>query len=418
MRKKLAGVIGIVALLVSILLFPSLAFAGEFEILNVTSASTTPAKIYPGDVVTLTFNVSNISSRGQVAVGIVARTELNENDFSPLKVTEKFDSIGAKSSKTVSFRFGVKGSVLPGTYTVPVILEYNSGATTIIQKDDVSFSVLSCSQLKVEDIKLSDSTPHIGDSLEVAATITNSCLNAARNVDVELRPITNSTIAPFVVTGGTVKKLGDILPNESRQATFSVLIGDKVDAKAYVFSIDGNCDGCSSTFSNKFSFEVMGKPQLVFSNIDYSVEGATGKEKQIMQGSTFTLSVQLDNIGEEKAKAVEVNIDFGKDIVGTLKSFLGNINPDDSGAAVFNLRAAYDTAPGSHPGTITVRYVDELGKKQEFTQSYSLYVNPQSPTNPVVYIVILVLVVVVLALVYFIVKFVFRQLAIRKAQSR
>ncbi len=31
-----------------------------------------------------------------------------------------------------------------------------------------------------------------------------------------------------------------------------------------------------------------------------------------MQGNSFVLSIQLDNIGEEKAKAVDVSVDFGK----------------------------------------------------------------------------------------------------------
>ena len=205
---------------------------------------------------------------------------------------------------------------------------------------------------------------------------------------------------------------------QDKKVSFSMLLGDKVMSDTYVFSLDVNCDDCSKIFSNQFSFLALGRPELVFSSIEYSVEGALGSDKQIMAGSPFTLSIQLDNIGKEKAKGVEVSIDFGKGILGAGKSFLGNIDPDDSGAAVFSLTAASDVNPGPQAGTIAVTYTDELGGKKSFSESYSLFVNHQPPTSPVVYIVILILVLAVLGVLYLIIRFVFRQLAIRKAQSR
>jgi len=46
-----------------------------------------------------------------------------------------------------------------------------------------------------------------------------------------------------------------------------------------------------------------------------------------------------------------------------------------------------------------------------------LFIEAAPPTNPIVYIFILILLAVVLAMVYFIAKFIFRQLALRQ-QSR
>jgi len=207
-----------------------------------------------------------------------------------------------------------------------------------------------------------------------------------------------------------------ILPGEEQKAKFNLQVTDDVAAQTYVFSIDANCDTCKET-SNSFSFQVLGRPELVFSNIEYSVEDVLGNDSQIMQGSLFTLSVQLDNIGDEKAKAVNISVDFDEAIVGISKSFLGNIDPDDSGAAIFNLNAAFDAKPGETPGIITVNYIDELGAERSFTENYSLYINAVPPTSPIVWIFMLILIIVVLVLVYFIVKFVFRQLVLRK-QSR
>ncbi|MCR4368918.1 MAG: hypothetical protein NUV67_03360 [archaeon] len=392
-------------------------FASQLEILSLDSSSTIPSKIYAGDLVTLNLNVKNTSGTGQAASNINIALELNENDFTAVKALESIDSIGSRSTKTVSLRFKAKENVLPGTYKVPVRLTYFSGSDLLEQIVTVDVSISSCNFLNIESIDLGTFQPHIGSDVDIVASVKNTCANAARNVTVKLNPVTNATIEPFVVTSGTLKKIGDILPGESKTAEFSMSITDKVAAKTYVFSVDANCDSCQNT-SNSFSFLVLGQPDLVFSNIEYSVDNPMGgSEKEIIQGSTFVLSVQIDNIGEEKARAVDVEVDFAEGTFsGTTKAFLGNIDPDDSGAAIFNLRTNFEASSGEQKGVIRVSYTDELGEPQVFVEDYSLYITPLPPTSPIVYIIILVLLLAVIGAVYFLAKFIFRQLALRKSK--
>ncbi|MFH1391256.1 MAG: hypothetical protein ABIH20_03020 [Candidatus Diapherotrites archaeon] len=398
-----------------LVLFVQPAFAGQLFILDVSSHTSIPSTIYAGDLVTVNVNVTNTSGVGQAADDIGVSLLLNENDFEIIDVDENIDSIKSKGSKTVSLRFRVKEDTLPGIYKIPVFLDYFSGSDELNQVETIDLTVISCNTLNINEIDLSNFKPHINDSLVITATIKNNCSTAARDVEISLTPITNATIDPFIVAADSLK-IGDILSGEQEQAKFNLQITDKVDSQTYVFSIDANCDSCTTT-SNSFSFQVLGRPELVFSNIEYSVDDVLGNDSQIMQGSIFTLSVQLDNIGDEKAKAVNISVDFDEAIVGISKSFLGNIDPDDSGAAIFNLSAAFDAKAGETPGIITVNYIDELGVERSFTENYSLYINAVPPTSPIVWIFILILIIVVLVLVYFIVKFVFRQLVLRK-QSR
>ncbi|MAG18282.1 MAG: hypothetical protein CL944_02310 [Candidatus Diapherotrites archaeon] len=397
-------------------MFVQPAFAGQLLILDVSTHTSIPSTIYAGDLVAVNVNIDNLSGVGQAANDIHVSLQLNENDFEIIDVEENIDSIKAKGSKTVSVRFRVKEGTLPGVYKLPVSMDYFSGTDKLNQVDTIDLLITSCNTLNISEIDLSNFKPHINDSLVVTANIENNCSTAARDVEISLLPVTNTTIDPFIVAADSIK-IGDILPGEEQKARFNLQITNKVDTQTYVFSIDANCDSCK-TASNSFSFQVLGRPELVFSNIEYSVENALGNDSQIMQGSLFTFSVQLDNIGEEKAKAVSISVDFDEAIVGTSKSFLGNIDPDDSGAAIFNLSTAFDANPGETPGTITVNYIDELGVEQSFTENYPLYINAAPPTSPIVWIFLLILIIVVLALVYFIIKFVFRQLALRKAQSR
>ncbi|MBI4210410.1 MAG: hypothetical protein HY544_02810 [Candidatus Diapherotrites archaeon] len=397
------------------IVFPAVVFAAQTPVLDISGSSAVPSKVYAGDLITINFNLEN-SSAATEAKGVSVSTQLNENDFEAVKISELVGDIDPQSSKTVSFRFTAKISVLPGSYKIPVAISYKSGTDVVSYSKDVDFEISACHQLKVADVSLSNPQPHIGDNVVVYAVITNVCSSSARNVSVELRSVTNSTVAPFVVSSGTMARLGDIVPRGKAPVSFSLGVTDKVDAKTYVFSLDANCDECSRVFSNSFSFLVYGKPDLVFSNIEYSIENAIPNQKQIMQGNSFTLSVQLDNIGEEKARAVEVHADFGSGIAGTQKSFVGNIDKGDSGAAIFNLAALNDAKPGQQEGRITVVYLDELGEKQEIVENYPIYITPMPPASPVLYLVMLVLLIVALGIVYLIVRFVMRQLAIMKSQ--
>ncbi|MEM4390234.1 MAG: hypothetical protein QXU92_02940 [Candidatus Diapherotrites archaeon] len=394
----------------------SFSLGAEMRIISISDVSSVPSKIYSGDFVTITFNVKNINAIGVSASDVNVFAVFNENFFVPVKSFDSLGVLNSGSSKTSSLSFKVKDETLPGNYRLPILVSYFVGNTKNSYFVDLNFFVSACNDLKVTDVRLSNSTPHIGDSLVVSAKVSNPCKVSVRNAFVELRPVTNPTLAPFSVSESVVR-LGVLGPLSSQDVSFTLGITDKVDAKPYVFTLFASCDLCVSS-SNSFSFLVLGKPELVISNIDYSVENKVGaSDKQVFQGSVLTFSVQLDNIGKEKAKAVEVSVDFKDGVEGISRSFLGNIDVDDSGAAVFTLNVLPTASVGYHNALINVKYLDELNVERSFSTNYSIYVSPQPPTSPVFYIVILLLVLAVLVVIYFIVRFVFRQLAIRN-QSR
>jgi len=68
-------------------------------------------------------------------------------------------------------------------------------------------------------------------------------------------------------------------------------------------------------------------------------------------------------------------------------------------------------APGDKAIKIKVDYLDELGKRQSIQSEYTIYVNELPPESPVA---VLVLVIIILVILYFLIKMIFRQLAMRK----
>lgn len=404
--------------LVFLFLVP-IVMGGELSLLGISNSTTVPDIVYSGDLITLNFDVENTSAVGRIASDINVFIKTGQY-FEPIKIQESIDRLTARDIETVSMRFRAKENVLPGNYKFPVFLTYDSGTTLIEDQEEVSFTVSSCQVIKIENISLSDLKPHIGDTLTISAELSNECSTSLRNLVVTLEPVSNDSVEPFIVSSGTSRKIGEISPNGSEKVEFELVISDKVDAETYVFSIDATCEDCSKSFSNSFSFLVLGKPELIISGIEYSVDDPVMNDKEIMQGNSFTLSVQLDNIGEEKAKAVDVEVLFDEEdsFDGVKKAFLGNIDPDDSGAGIFNLRASPTASSGLQEASIIISYTDESNERQSIVESYSLSIAEQPPTSPIVYLFILIFVIIALALLFVIIRFVFRQLAIRKAQSR
>jgi len=389
-----------------------LSFAGarDVSLLNVASYSTSPANIYPGDTVALIANIASTSS-GIPATGVGALISLNEAYFEPINLTEDLGTINAGESRNAVFRFKVKDDAYSGTYNFSVVINYKNMETSMQKSEDVNINIVECYSLDVGNIYLNNYSPHIGEVFSIRADVTNTCSGEARDVLLKLKPVTNTTLSPFIAVSDTVLKIGNIPPRTSKKATFNLRVSDKAEPQAYVFSIDANCLDCGETDTETFSFEVFGEPNLIISGIDFSIDLRTDS-KTIFSGDSLSLSIQLDNIGKETAKAVSMKIATGESIIGIKEGYIGNIDEDDSGAVVFGLTVSPLAEAGEHEIQIAITYLDELGTEQTVVKTFSLYITQRPPESP---IGLLILIIIILILLYFVIKMVFRQLAMRKA---
>ncbi len=378
--------------------------------------SYSPSNPYVGDVITLNASIENVGNRN-AATGIKAELFLNGNYFESIDIVEEIESIPPGQTAPIFFQYKIKDNAYTGIYKYNINLSFFNGQQDIEYTYDLNLFVTECYVLDIENISLDNYAPHIGERFNVSAKVKNTCFNNVRDVIVELEPVTNSTFDPFILRSSSTIRLPLIGPGESKQVSFSLQPGENTDPGLYVFSIGANCVDCTQVYSNNFSFEAKGEPALIFSGIEISVNSPLG-DKRIMQGMPFSLSVQLDNIGTETAKKIAVNIDVDGGITGVTESYIGNLDEDDSGAAIFDLDTSLFAESGEHVATITVSYLDEMGEPQEFSQPYTIYVAEQPPTSPLIWILILILLIVVLVIAYFIIKMVLRQLAIIKSQSR
>ncbi len=395
-------------------LFASLALAQQsYYLLKIDDFSTLPAKPFPGDTVNLIVNVENFTSN-RVAFDVNAEAQLNPLLFNVIDVFESLGTMGSDSQKQAAFSFSVNEGVLPGFYRVPVKLTYNNSLGIVTDYFDVNLVVNECFDLDLKDLAYSPAKVYAGQNIVVSANVENICSGVARNVSVELAPVTNSSFDPFILLSSNVVELGNILPGQSENVSFVLQPISSAAPGIYVFDLEGDCLDCGDATSDKASFEVLGVPWIIVSGTDFSI-AARKDSKELMQGDAFSFSVQLDNIGEEKAKAVKVRLLVDGGVVGSKESFIGNIDPDDSGSAIFDLVVNHDAELGDHNAVIVVEYIDEVNAEKTVQEDYSFFVNQRPAESPIFLILLLIVLLVVL---YFVLKLVFRQLSLRKANLK
>ena len=64
--------------------------------------------------------------------------------------------------------------------------------------------------------------------------------------------------------------------------------------------------------------------------------GKSTSPTKLMPGSEFTLSLQLENIGDQDAKSVRIELNADGDLKGEFTTFVGEIEQDDVSTGVFH----------------------------------------------------------------------------------
>jgi len=378
--------------------------------LTVSSSSFLPAKLYAGNEASIILNLKNSSAAStieNIKIKIKAPKEFNV-------ITDEIEieSLQPNETTTVVFKAKAKENATEGTYIFTFFFDYNlilnKNAISISDNTNVSVTLQGVYSLKIKQIKASNLRPHILEPFTLTALIENYSGTEAKNIVVNL---TNANLANFILVDGTQRSISSLKGNSTTEVSFTLIPSRNITVGNHLFNVDVNCENCVKS-TESLAIEVLGKPNLIISGIDYSIEGKN--IKTLMQGDSFSIAVQLDNIGEEKAKAVQVFFDIDESITGTKKVFVGSIEPDDSGSAVFDLKIKENASEGYHNAKIRVEFLDELDEKKSFNTEYPLFIEKKPPESPVV---LLLIVLAILVVLYFIIKMILRWLTLKRLQK-
>ncbi|MFH1545261.1 MAG: CARDB domain-containing protein [archaeon] len=380
--------------------------------LKSTSYSFTPSTVYPGDKVILALNLENRSASNVLRDANIS-LDL-PNGFTPLKTNELIEgSITPSVTKTVVFEFNVNKNTYPGTYVVSVKLDYAYGNQKISDVETINLVVETKKKLDIRELKVENLFPHQNEPINISAKIKNLASIEARGVQIELVPITAADFAGFVLFSDTVVQLDSIKPNDYEEVEFLIQATEDATPKAYAFKLEVSSTDFDEVEPEIISFELKGKPDVIISGIDLSIENRP-KDKKLLQGDSFSLSIQLDNIGTDGAKSVKIELDSDEAFTGIKESYVGGIDEDDSSAAIFDLSIPFTAKTGDHELKATISFLDEFGEEVSMNKTIDLYISQRPPESP---IGILVLLIIVLVLLYFIIRMLLRYFSMRKVKG-
>ena len=379
------------------------------KIMQLNAVNTTPSTIYPGDTVNLNIDLKN---RGVSLDLKNVEAVINPNDsFELIKGTDTLEGIGTSNISTVVFKFKVKETVTPGTYQIPLTVTFDRGDLRRQTEDyNILIDVSGERSVDIKNIQLSSKTPHLGDNLRLTAVIENNGSLEARNVVVSLARTDQDTLGDIVPLSETTVHLKNISVGQTKNVEFNLYLSKDLAPDTYNFEVSVEMLDEDDEETESVSFEAKGRPDLILGGVDLSID-LRPKDKRLLQGDNFSLSIQLENIGTETAKAVEVHLESGEGIIGMKENYVGNIDEDDSGAAIFDLSVDYLAELGDQPAQVRIKYIDEMDRPQEIVKEVKLYVNPRPPESPIGYLFILAILGVI---AWFLLKQVNRFISLRK----
>jgi len=376
-----------------LILFPIVnASPPDFYIVNVT-----PVNVEPGEYYLLNITLKNLGTDFATYV----RTYLDPTDLSPVDpigVVKRFTVKKANEAKesqryfgsvlqnekiTLSYKIRIKDGAEEGVYPVPLIVEFlDPNMVKLNQSLYFGINVIPKAQLTITGINTSPSRVYPGDEFTLTIEMGNIGKGDAKEVSLILS-------LPQYFSGDNIAYLGTINRDSTKVAEFALKAEKKIDPGKYNFTLiirfkDG--EGKKEEIKN-FPLYISERGE-----IDIEIAGITTSPSKVYPGLPFTLSVQLENIGKQEAKAIRAYIEPEGEFVGEKTSFVGSLKKDDLGTAIFEMKAKEDIKPGNYNFKMKIYYIDERGIEHSDEKSFELVIleKPRRSYYPLIAIILII----------------------------
>ncbi|MEE8401311.1 MAG: hypothetical protein V3R86_04090 [Candidatus Hydrothermarchaeaceae archaeon] len=113
---------------------------------------------------------------------------------------------------------------------------------------------------------------------------------------------------------------------------------------------------------------VVGEPNLIISGINTTPE-------RLYSDTEFTLDIDIENVGKEKAISVEAVLTMPTGITGEDQAYLGTIKRDGKSRASFTMKVGKTTESSSYDLVILMRYMDEDDTSTTVEKPFRIYIS-------------------------------------------
>lgn len=348
-------------------------------------AEVSPKQVTPGETALLNITLRNLGSESAAYLKAILDPD-NKSPVTavgamkmplstvgaPLLSQQYFGVVTALSDVIIQYQIYVKEDASAGTYHVPLLLKWeNLVRTEVNQTLDLGITVVGTPKLIISGVSISPSRIYADSDFNLSVKIENIGTYKAGAIEAVL-------IYPKEFSGERIAFLGTLERKNESTATYSLEVSTEAQGKTYDFALQiSYLDESNAKKIIEKKFEVYVSER---GKIDIEIAGVTTSPTKLYPGKDFTLSVQVENVGEQDAKAVKVQLAAVKEFAGERTSFLGSLKQDDTSTAIFDLTTAKDAEPRSYDIEMQISYLDELGKEHLEKKHFSLAVTETPKT--------------------------------------
>ena len=290
MKKKMLSVFMVGALMLTIIYSAYAAVAAES--LQIILTKQTPYPVEPGQVMDIEISVQN--NGYAEAQNIILEID-PKNPFTLLPGQENiktFSRIAAKDHVTATYKLFVTQDAISDIYELE-FKYYQPGSTDVQSTGKVNIQVQGKPKLVLDDIVTDPVEIEPGDTVMLKAMIKNLGTGSASLTEAVL--FSNTSYILPVLSGG-MYFIGEIIPGQTAEATFTMSIENSAEYKNYPSMLTllyKDESGNDQTTSFYIGMPIRGNPVIEILNAK-------------VENSDF--KVDLENIGTANAKALKISL--------------------------------------------------------------------------------------------------------------
>lgn len=369
--KKIEVMIGI---LILCFISPVFAQTGSGNVL-VLKEIQTPADVYPGDSFNVSFKVENswYTDAKEVYVYLEGGYPLlNISPTEPQYIERLRYGYLGKTSDALLFDLTVDKSAPAGSYTVNVVLTYRRytdslGLTGGYERFREVIPMLI--EVKGEpdiEVFVKSSEPHeikSGEEAQIKLEAVNIGSEEARNVLIFPSSIDEIEVLWF----SHAVYVGDVGPQKSKTATFSIDVNEDVPANEYALPLEVTYetpDGDKITDSGEIKIPIE-------ESVDFAVLPVANNANSGDKEKMITFNVQ--NTGDKLAEEVKATLRASYPFTPTGNEyFIGGLGPGESAQVSFHVDLDSDAASQKYPIDIIIQWEED---DVEYSKTESSFVD-------------------------------------------
>ncbi|MFQ6136705.1 MAG: COG1361 S-layer family protein, partial [Candidatus Hydrothermarchaeales archaeon] len=178
---------------------------------------------------------------------------------------------------------------------------------------------------------------------------------------------------PAEIEGENTASLGTISSSGTATASFNLKCLKNAESKTYNVPVDIDYideKGVEQTLKRSFELFVDER-----GDIKIQIAGISTAPTKIYPNTDFTLSITLENTGDQNAKSVKVDLELPAVFSGETTAFLGTLTKDGSSTPSFDLKASKETKAGeTYNVVMKIRYEDETGVEHQAERTFDVFV--------------------------------------------